>query len=77
MTTAQTQKPRLFTLRMWQTTPEDDRAAPEWRGKVQSLPDGEAYYFRDWAGLIGHVETMLSSESEPFPGSDIPNRGGS
>ena len=75
MITAQNQNSRLFTLRMWQATPEDDPAAPEWRGKVQSLPDGEAYYFRDWPGLIRHVETMLSSESEPFPGSDIPNGG--
>jgi hypothetical protein len=48
---------------------------PAWRGKVQSLPDGEAYYFRDWPGLIRHVETMLSSKSEPFPGSGIPNGG--
>jgi hypothetical protein len=75
MITAENQKTRLFTLRLWQATPEDDPAAPEWRGKVQSLPDGEAYYFRDWPGLIRHVETMLSSESEPFPGSDIPNGG--
>jgi hypothetical protein len=75
MITAQNQKSRLFTLRLWQATPEDDPAALEWRGKVQSLPDGEAYYFRDWPGLIRHVETMLSSKSESFPGSGIPNGG--
>jgi hypothetical protein len=65
----------LFTLRLWQAIQADNPDALEWRGKVQSLPDGEAYYFRDWPGLIRHLETMLSSENEPFPGSDIPNGG--
>lgn len=58
------EKTRLFTLRMWQTAQADDQAALEWRGKVQSLPDGEAYYFRNWPGLIRHLETMLASDSE-------------
>ncbi len=53
---------RLFTLRLWQAAAPDDPVALEWRGKLQSLPDGEAYYFRDWPGLIRHLETMLSSE---------------
>jgi hypothetical protein len=75
MITAENRKARLFTIRLWQATPEDDPAALEWRGKVQSLPDGEAYYFRDWPGLVRHIETMLSSENEPFPGSDIPDGG--
>jgi hypothetical protein len=75
MITVENQKARLFTIRLWQAAPEDDPAALEWRGKVQSLPDGEAYYFRDWPGLVRHIETMLSSEKEPFPGSDIPNGG--
>jgi hypothetical protein len=65
------QPPRLFTLRLWQAAADSAPAAVEWRGKVQSLPDGEAYYFRDWPGLIRHLETMLSSESvqlkENFP----------
>jgi hypothetical protein len=65
----------LFTLRLWQAIQADNPDALEWRGKVQSLPDGEAYYFRDWPGLIRHLETMLSSENEPFPGSDIPDGG--
>jgi len=56
-------KTRLFTLRPWQAALADNPDAPEWRGKVQSLSDGEAYYFRDWPGLIRHLETMLSSES--------------
>lgn len=52
---------RLFTIRLWHATPEAAFAS-EWRGKVQSLPDGEAYYFRNWSGLIQHLEAMLGSE---------------
>jgi hypothetical protein len=50
---------RLFTLRMWQEDVDEGRV--EWRGKVQALPDGEAYYFRDWPGLIGRLEAMLAA----------------
>ena len=53
--------PRLFTVRLWQEETGEDQA--EWRGKVQALPGGEAYYFRDWSGLIGRLETMLAGES--------------
>ncbi len=53
---------RLFTLRLWQATSPDAPTALEWRGKVQSLPDGEAYYFRDWPGMIRYLETMLGVE---------------
>ena len=58
MTTA-TRATRLFTLRVWQEEADDDQF--EWRGKVQALPDGEAYYFRDWPGLIGHLDAMLAA----------------
>jgi hypothetical protein len=51
--------------------PHGEAAAPAWRGKAQSLPDGEAYYFLDWPGLIRHLETLLSSENEPFSGYTI------
>ena len=50
---------RLFTVRIWQ-----ERAGPdqhEWRGKVQALPEGDAYYFRDWSALIVHLQTMLAA----------------
>jgi len=57
-----TQPPRLFTLRLWQAASPDDPAMLEWRGKVQSLPDGEAYYFRDWPGMIRYLEMMLGVE---------------
>jgi len=56
-----TQPTRLFTLRLWQAAQTDDSDVLEWRGKVQALPDGEAYYFRGWAGLIDRLEALLAS----------------
>jgi len=47
-------------LRVWVEDP--GAAASAWRGKVQSLPDGEAYYFRDWEGLRTHLQSMLAME---------------
>jgi hypothetical protein len=55
---------RLFTLRLWPSAQTDEPSAPEWRGKIQSLPDGEAYYFRDWLDLIRSLEVMLSAKAE-------------
>ena len=57
--TAATRMTRLFTLRMWQE--EAGEGQTEWRGKVQALPDGEAYYFRDWAALVAHLQAMLDT----------------
>lgn len=51
--------PRLFTLRLWPAAESGDGEAPEWRGKLQSLPDGTATYFRDWPDLIRELEVML------------------
>ena len=51
----------LFMLRVWAEAAGG--AATEWRGKVQSLPDGEAYHFRTWEGLIAHLQTMLQAGS--------------
>ena len=48
---------QLFMLRMWR---EDLGAGcSEWRGKVQHLASGEAYYFRDWQTLIVRLQEML------------------
>jgi hypothetical protein len=60
-----TQPTRLFTLRLWQAAQADDPSALEWRGKVQALPEGEAYYFREWTGLIERLETMLNPATMP------------
>ncbi len=52
-------------LRVW--LPAQDATTTEWRGKVQSLPDGEAYYFRDWEGLRTHLQGMLAVEDSEHP----------
>lgn len=52
---------RLFTLRLWRAVPDDAAPLLEWRGKLQSLPDGEAYYFRGWPSLIGRLEALLDT----------------
>ena len=49
----------LFTLRIWAVPLEGTQV--EWRGKLQALPDGEAYFFRGWLGLINRLETILGS----------------
>jgi hypothetical protein len=52
-------KTTLFTLRIWAVPLE--RAQVEWRGKLQALPDGEAYFFRGWPELITRLEALLGS----------------
>ena len=34
----------------------------EWRGKVQQVDSGEAFYFREWQALIAHLKTWLQEE---------------
>ena len=53
----------LFTVRMWKEDLGDGRA--EWRGKVQRITNGEAYYFRAWEQLIELLQNMLPEESRP------------
>ena len=65
---AASRETRLFTLRMWQEETGDGQLG--WRGKVQALPEGEAYYFRDWPGLITHLEAMLNAGHVDRPTSD-------
>ena len=62
---------RLFTLRLWPAAETGDGDPPQWhgdrsqwRGKIQSLPDGEAYNFGDWLDLIRALEVMLSTRPE-------------
>lgn len=59
-------------LRVWAEEP--GAAATVWRGKVQSLPDGEAYYFRGWEGLITHLQRMVAAEITEYLALDT--RGG-
>ena len=52
------QRSQLFTVRVWQEDLGEGRR--EWRGKVQLVGNGEAYYFRDWATLIAFLEQARS-----------------
>jgi hypothetical protein len=49
----------LFTVRLW--TEDIGGGQREWRGRVQHVISGEAYYFRDWATLIAHLLKLLPS----------------
>lgn len=62
--TPTTRRSRLFTVRLWQSAADDEPTALEWRGKVQALPEGDAYYFRDWSGLIRRLEALLAIEGD-------------
>ena len=62
---------RLFTISLWQVQQGDDPHMIAWRGKLQSLPDGEAYYFRDWEVLIEHLEKMLTARREPIKYQEV------
>ncbi len=73
--TATTRTTRLFTVRMWQEETSEGQGKPEWRGKVQALPQGEAYYFRDWPSLVAHLQAMLDARGVAIPGSE-PLEGG-
>jgi len=70
--TAATRTTRLFTVRLWREDAGDGHA--EWRGKVQALPEGEAYYFRDWSALIRRLEVMLAARHDPS--ADLTQEGG-
>ena len=59
-----TESARLFTLRLWLAAETGDGDPPQWRGKIQSLPDGEAYNFGDWLDLIRALEVMLATRPE-------------
>ncbi len=55
---------RLFTLRLWPAAESGDGDMSQWRGKIQSLPDGEAYNFGDWLDLIRALEAMLATRPD-------------
>lgn len=52
-------KTYLFTLRIWAGSVDSNQV--NWRGKLQALPDGEAYYFQGWEALVNRLETILRS----------------
>ena len=52
-----TPRSHLFTVRVWREELAENRW--EWRGKVQRVDNGEAFYFRRWSDLIAHLEQWL------------------
>ncbi len=73
--TPATRRSRLFMIRLWQSGTDDEPTELEWRGKVQALPEGDAYYFRDWPGLIGHLEAMLETSRQEATHSETQDGG--
>jgi hypothetical protein len=53
----------LFTVRLWQENLGDNQV--EWRGKVQHVQGGEAFYFCEWSMLITALLKMLSEPESP------------
>lgn len=54
----QRHRSHLFTVRLWQEELSDGVA--EWRGKVQHVHSGEAFYFREWSALVEGLQKLLS-----------------
>ena len=48
----------LFMVRVWSEDLGEGKA--EWRGKVQCVPSGEAFYFRDWQGMVALLQNWLA-----------------
>ena len=65
------QETRLFTISLWQVQQTEYPCEMTWRGKLQSLPDGEAHYFRDWNVLIQQLEMMLANRRDPVNHQEV------
>jgi hypothetical protein len=51
---------QLFTVRLWK---EDlDKEHNEWRGKLQHVSSGEAYYFKAWEEMIELILRLLAEQ---------------
>ena len=53
----------LFTIQLWREDLGDNRT--EWRGKVQHVQTGEAFYFREWSMLVAALLKMLPEPEPP------------
>jgi hypothetical protein len=51
---------QLFTVRVWREELGDGQF--EWRGKVQQVDTGEAFYFREWEELTARLKSWLQEE---------------
>lgn len=52
----------LFSVRVWREELANDQR--EWRGKVQYVSSGEAFYFRQWSELVKHIVAWLEQNEE-------------
>ena len=59
---------QLFTVRVWREELADEQH--EWRGKVQHVNSGEAFYFRRWSELGVRLEAWLEQEDSTGPAID-------
>jgi len=59
----QVRRSELFTVRLWREDLGDNQV--EWRGKVQHVQGGEAFYFREWPMLIAALLKMLPGPESP------------
>ena len=50
---------QLFTIRLWRE--EMGQGQVEWRGKLQRVLNGEAFYFRSWPELIERLEQLAEN----------------
>jgi len=50
----------LFTVRVWREDMGEGQW--EWRGKVQHVGSGEAFYFREWQVLITRFRAWLQGD---------------
>lgn len=48
---------QLFNVHVWAEEIGDGQV--EWRGRINSLPDGSIAYFRTWDDLVKHMQQQL------------------
>jgi len=53
----------LFTVRVRREELAENQH--EWRGKVQHVTSGEAFYFRQWPELVSLMEAWLKEGEKP------------
>jgi len=65
----------LFLVRLW--AQPDLRGRPNWRGKLQHIPSGEAHSFEDWTSLVVFLLLLSggagTGAGEPMPPGAAPS----
>lgn len=54
----------LYTVRVWPEPVEGGKV--EWRGKVQSVSNGETLFFRDWNTMMEFIRDSCYQQSGEF-----------